>query len=328
MIFTESIDNIETYESEIMMERAMSESDLACGLFDIMYVESGDDEGKLKSFINKIKDAIKKFFKSFREWLSSIIKKIKGEITEKLSTQQFRDFLNNFEDIVERAEKKGIKKFKFFDIDKAWNCYYLETNEYAKILNDFAVYKNITKNKEAILKLPEKVDKIRETYEEKLLKILNEKREYNIRDAKIIYTGLNNIRLMKAQYGMDTLDYYEDASKKIEDMLEKILSGEATKDLGENVSEVVKTAEKTLTTTSQNTVKRRNTIVKAVIATAVASGLIGLGAVKIAKEIKNYKKEERENAERDREFREKIGNRSQDEIMRDIVNKKLQDLID
>lgn len=270
------------YDSELAMmaiESVIKESETDYELLKDFYLENGEegvekDTGKLKAIINKIVDGIKEFFKKIYEFIKSAIKKLKGEVTEVYTKHQLRELMEDFQDKVENAEKRGVQHFKFIDIDALYKCFEEENVAYSKILMDFAskrFFINLTQND--LDKLPKEVDEIREKYEKKLLEILNNKKEYSIREARLLYTALEQLRFERMQGITDPIDDMDELVHAVEDLLIDAAEGKFDKDveMHQKTMEKIAAAKQTITKVSSNTVNHAR---KIAIGIASACGVV------------------------------------------------------
>jgi hypothetical protein len=113
-------------------------------------------------------------------------------------------------------KEKNTKVFKFFDVDAAWQCYEKECSEYLKILHLFNSNMIYEKSDDDIKAITNKVADIHKTCSEKMTEIIEKKKEYKIKDLKIVYNALDNICSNRTWRYSDIFNEYENISEKIE----------------------------------------------------------------------------------------------------------------
>lgn len=227
-------DDTELQAAQISIERAMYETKLLTGLCDLVYMESTDDneeeESKIKTLVNKVIQSVKKFFENIRDFIKNAVKDLKKKLHKEFTNQMFRDKVEAFLDAVEKAEK-GKKTFKCFDVKEGFDCIRSESLEYIKLLNKFSSFNLNNISLEDIEKLPEEVEKIHEEHQKKLKEIVNKKREYRYRDAKILYDDLEELRRNKIYGCIDAVDQLEQLTENIEKLITKALDGSLQTDM-------------------------------------------------------------------------------------------------
>ena len=255
--------------SNIYNESAQDHSD--------WFVES---ENNFKNTINAVIEAIKEFFKKIHQAIKEHVNKLRGRIEKAYTTEKLRDVLNDFEDKVERAEKFGIKKVKFFDIEAAYKTFSEETQEYCKIMLKYHGANRILYEDDEIERLPEKFEEIHNKYDKKLLEILNTKKEYPIRDAKILMQKIEIDRHARAYGFLDVLDIYDRTCDKVEKFLENVLKQyakmkEEEKELEEKHPKVLKSVnsiKSSITKATQFIHTHSGMCITALVAAVVAVG--------------------------------------------------------
>ena len=196
MIFESVIykDEIDSCFTEIALERALNESSL---LFDILYFENTNDKStteKFKSMINKIIEAFKAFIIKCKDYLKNAVNKITNRITDAYTEYKLKDIFNSFDTSITKAEKLGIKSFKYIDMKALFNCLDDECNMYEKVINKFSrdyIKRGAPKDAEKML---HKFKEISEKYDTKLKSILNETKEFSIHEAKQIVIMMQNCK--------------------------------------------------------------------------------------------------------------------------------------
>lgn len=100
-----------------------------------------------------------------------------------------------------------------------------------KLLNKFSSFNLNNISQEDIEKIPEQVEKIHEEHQKKLKEIINTKKEYRYREAKILYDDLESLRRNKIYGCIDAIDELEQLTEKIENLITKALDGSLQTDM-------------------------------------------------------------------------------------------------
>lgn len=208
-------EEINSYETELIMERALYESMLSV---DMAYYESANmsTTDKITSLIKRAIEAFKAFMVKCRDYLKSAVKMLTGRVTEAYTEYTVRDVVANFDSYIVNAEKSGMKTFTFFDVKAIVRCLNDECDDYIKAIKNFQrayIKRGAPKDAEKMLA---KFDEIAEKHGAKLQEIINTKKTYSIREAKHIAHMINNSRSVKRGGFIDVVDRFDTVCDEIE----------------------------------------------------------------------------------------------------------------
>lgn len=213
VIYEEELDSC---FAELALEKALNTSIL---LFDMIYFEGMDDKTsseKFKSLINRIIEAFKSFIIKCKDYLKAAVNKITGRVTDTLTEFNLKYVIQSFDASIAKAEKLGMKTFKFIDMKALLNCLDDECNMYEKAIKKFSreyIRRGAPKDAEKML---QKFNKISEKYDTKLKDILNEDKEFSIREAKHIVYMIQNCKSVRKGGYTDIVDRYSAMCDDIE----------------------------------------------------------------------------------------------------------------
>lgn len=178
VIYDEEID---FYETELAMERCLYESNLC----DLLYCESANDKSQ-KNIIDKIIETFKKFIEKCRKYIKLAIDKITGRVQQAYTTHKLNDILKNFDTAIKNAEKSGMTKFEFVNIDALKKCIKEEADAYEKVIKKFSKMYIISGSPKEAEKMIDKVKTVEFKYKKMLHDIISNPKTYSINDAKHI----------------------------------------------------------------------------------------------------------------------------------------------
>lgn len=214
-------EEIESYENEIALERALINSNLS---IDLMYFENTsniDDDTKLEKFkamIQKIIEAFKTFMIKCKDYLKSAINKLLGRVQGVYTEYTLDQVLNDFDSKIEKAQSKGMKSFKFIDVHALYKCLQDESNEYTKIIKTFTksyIKNGSPKDAEKVIK---QYEDLSSNYNTKLKNILEMKKEYSIREARMVANVVKLNNKLRSGNFVDIIDKYKNTCQEIESL--------------------------------------------------------------------------------------------------------------
>lgn len=191
IIYEEELDS---YENELLMEKALIESNM---YIDLVCFESSDDSSigeKFAGLIHKIIEMFKAFINKCKDYLKSAISKITGRVASAYTEHKLRDLIKDFDKKLTIAERAGLKSFKSVDIEALYKCVDDEYNEFTDHVKKFVhVYIKRAAPKDAE-KMVKKLQDISSKYDAEIRDIIDNPKEYSIREAKKLVAMLEKTK--------------------------------------------------------------------------------------------------------------------------------------
>ncbi len=226
MIFDPIIyeEEINMYESEIALEKALNESEYLTSLIYFEKTESDKTDENNKNIIDKVIKLFKAFINKCLEYIKNAITKIHDRIVSIYTEHKLKKLLENFNNKVDEAERKGLKSFIFVDLYALAKNLNDESNAYEKEIKSFAksYIKNASpKDAEKLLK---KFNSISEQYTARISDILKSPKEFHIKEAKKVVNILEKSKDGKNNAYSIILDNHYKMCEEVEKLTENTIS--------------------------------------------------------------------------------------------------------